>query len=178
MNIFLQSLYVLLPAYLANMAPVIFRSVLKPLAIPLDFGIRPGGKPLLGEHKTFRGLITGVLFGIGTAYFQYFAQTRGWFGGIDILDYSSWLLIGGMMGFGAIFGDAVESFFKRKRGIKPGHPWIPFDQIDFAIGGLIFVSLVADPGVIVSLIGILASFFLHIIVNHFAYHLKIRKEKW
>jgi CDP-2,3-bis-(O-geranylgeranyl)-sn-glycerol synthase len=44
------------------------------------------------------------------------------------------------MGFGALFADAVESFFKRRAGIGPGKTWVPFDQIDYIIGGLVFVA--------------------------------------
>ena len=46
---------------------------------------------------------------------------------------------------GALGGDAIESFFKRRVGIAPGHGWFPFDQTDYIIGAAIasipFVSL-------------------------------------
>jgi hypothetical protein len=32
--------------------------------------------------------------------------------------------------------DSVKSFVKRRVGIAPGAPWIPFDQLDFVIGAL------------------------------------------
>jgi CDP-2,3-bis-(O-geranylgeranyl)-sn-glycerol synthase len=41
-------------------------------------------------------------------------------------------------------GDAVKSFLKRRAGIRPGRPWIPFDQIDFVVGELVLVWTVAD----------------------------------
>jgi CDP-2,3-bis-(O-geranylgeranyl)-sn-glycerol synthase len=45
-----------------------------------------------------------------------------------------------LFGFGAIAGDAIESFFKRQRNVAPGHSWFPFDQIDYVIGTIIAVS--------------------------------------
>jgi len=82
------------------------------------------------------------------------------------------------MGFGAIFGDLVESFVKRRLNYESGRPFIPFDQIDFVLGALIFVY----PLVVLSLnkiiVIILLSFVLHIIVNHIAFYMGVRNEKW
>jgi len=43
--------------------------------------------------------------------------------------------------FGALLGDIVESFFKRRKGIERGKDWIPFDQLDFIIG-VLFLSFI------------------------------------
>ena len=40
--------------------------------------------------------------------------------------------------FGALIGDIIESFFKRRVGIERGKNWIPFDQLDFILGVLFF----------------------------------------
>jgi len=40
--------------------------------------------------------------------------------------------------FGALIGDIVESFFKRRIGKVRGQDWIPFDQLDFILGALFF----------------------------------------
>jgi CDP-2,3-bis-(O-geranylgeranyl)-sn-glycerol synthase len=45
--------------------------------------------------------------------------------------------------FGALLGDIIESFFKRRVGRKRGEDWIPFDQIDFILGVLFFSFLIA-----------------------------------
>lgn len=165
------ALFLMLPAYAANMAPVIFRS-LPFLETPIDFGKKSGGKPIFGAHKTYRGLFFGVASAILIAWIQFIIP------GPAILDYSSWLLIGVLMGIGAIAGDALASFFKRRRGIRPGRPWIPFDQLDFVIGALVMVSFLNPPGWQITVVAILLSFILHITVNHVAFYLGIRKEKW
>jgi CDP-2,3-bis-(O-geranylgeranyl)-sn-glycerol synthase len=82
------------------------------------------------------------------------------------------------MGSGAILGDLIKSFFKRRIGIKPGEKWIFFDQVDYAIGALLFTSLVYTPSLALILTVIAISFFGNILVNHAAFWLDIRKEKW
>ena len=173
----LSCFYLMMPAYFANMAPVIAKKIFNSLAIPIDFNKKIGNKPILGKNKTFRGLIFGVLFAVIIAYLQFWLYKNNIFAGITIADYSNWLLIGFLMGFGAIFGDLVESFVKRRLDYEPGKSFVPWDQTDFVIGALIFVY----PLVVLPLIKIitilLLSFILHIIVNHSAFYMGIRKEK-
>ena len=49
----------------------------------------------------------------------------------------------GSICFGALFGDIIESFFKRRIGKNRGENWIPFDQLDFIVGVLIFSFIMA-----------------------------------
>ena len=56
-------LYLFLPAYLANMSPVLIRRRLTALAIPIDGGRTLWGKRILGDHKTWRGLLAGMVAG-------------------------------------------------------------------------------------------------------------------
>ena len=83
-----------------------------------------------------------------------------------------------MLGGGALIGDAVESFFKRQIGVSHGNPWIPFDQIDYTIGAILFGSIFYFPGFWNSVILIVVSAVLHILVNHIGFCLKIRSTKW
>ncbi len=177
LDIILQCFYLMLPAYFANMAPVLVKKI-NFLKIPIDFDKTLNNKPIFGKNKTFRGLVFGVIFAIIIAYLQFLLYRNNIFVNISIVDYSNWFLIGLLMGFGAIFGDLIESFVKRMINYEPGRSFIPFDQLDFVIGALIFVY----PLIILSLnkiiIILLLSFVLHVIVNHIAYYTKIRKEKW
>ncbi|MBU0616003.1 MAG: CDP-2,3-bis-(O-geranylgeranyl)-sn-glycerol synthase [Nanoarchaeota archaeon] len=169
--------YLMLPAYFANMAPVIFQHVFKKLAIPLDFGKKLNDKRLFGKNKTFRGLIVGTLSGILIAYLQYALHSSGIIT-VGFTDLSNWLSLGFLMGFGAILGDLIESFFKRQFDIKPGQSFRPWDQIDFALGAMLLSSLVFLYSFLQVITILLLTFILHIIVNHTAYFLHIRKEKW
>lgn len=173
----IKCIYFMLPAYFANMAPVICKKI-PFLKYPMDFGAMFRGKPLFGKNKTFRGLFFGVVFAVIVVYVQKLLTFDPYFRALGFTDYSNWVLLGILFGAGAIFGDMIESFFKRQLNIAPGKPFIPFDQTDFVIGSLI---LVAFTGIVTwkMLITILIlSPFLHIIVNHSAYYLKIRGEKW
>lgn len=177
LNLIIQCFYFILPAYFANMAPVIVKKI-NFLEIPIDFNKKINDKPIFGKNKTFRGLIFGIIFAMIITYLQFLLYKNGLFVEISIIDYSNWILIGFLMGFGAIFGDLVESFVKRRLNYKPGKSFVPFDQLDFVVGALIFVY----PLVMLSLnkivIILLLSFVLHVIVNHFAFYMNIRKEKW
>jgi CDP-2,3-bis-(O-geranylgeranyl)-sn-glycerol synthase len=171
----LQSLYFMLPAYVANMTPVFLRGV-NLLNYPLDFNKSFRGQPLLGKNKTFRGLFFGTLFAVAMAYIQHLLQASTFHA--PGIDYSNWFWLGFLLGFGALFSDTVKSFFKRRLGKKPGERFLPWDQLDFAIGALVFVSLVYVPPLAVVVISIVASFFLQIATVHVGFYLGIRKEKW
>jgi CDP-2,3-bis-(O-geranylgeranyl)-sn-glycerol synthase len=173
----LKCFYLMLPAYFANMAPVIMRKI-SFLGYPVDFNRNLIGKPVFGRHKTFRGLFFGILFAVVIAYMQFLLSGMGFFSGISLLDYSRWAFIGFLMGFGALLGDLAKSFIKRRIGIKPGNKFIPFDQTDFVAGSLIFTMMFFDLGWEVFVTSLILSFVLHIIVNHVAFWLKIRNESW
>ena len=168
----------MLPAYFGNMAPVIFKN-LNFIKTPVDFGANfLDGKPIFGKNKTIQGIIFATVFGIIVAYVQYTLYQNNLFKGLSLIDYSNWMQIGFLFGFGAIFGDLVKSFFKRRVNIKPGQPFIPFDQIDFVIGALFFVYFtgILTWQIVITLL--IVSPILHITVNHIAYYTHIRGEKW
>jgi len=159
----------MLPVYFANMAPVIVKKLFKNLAIPIN-------TKLFGKNKTYRGLIFGILFAIIIAFIQYLLYPQLKI--ISFLNYSNWIEMGFLMGAGAIFGDLIESFVKRRLNYKPGQSFVPFDQLDFVIGALLLISLVFVPTIKMIITIIIVSLVLHIVVNHTAYYLKIRNEKW
>ena len=82
------------------------------------------------------------------------------------------------MGAGAMTGDCVKSFFKRRRGVAPGGTWIPFDQLDFVAGALLFAWQRAALGWTDVAIILVLSFIGHILVNHLGYWLGVRDARW
>lgn len=116
-----DTLWFFLPAIAANMAPVLAAHYgwLPRLALPLDGGRTIRGRRLLGEHKTVRGLVVGVVFSVAVGALQ------------------SSPLTGAALGLGALLGDAAKSLLKRQLNIPPGHPWPPLDQVDFVLGALL-----------------------------------------
>jgi hypothetical protein len=65
-------LWFFLPAGLGNVAPIIAAKLpcLAAWSFPLDGYATFRGKRLFGEHKTVRGLLSGLLVGIATAALQ------------------------------------------------------------------------------------------------------------
>jgi CDP-2,3-bis-(O-geranylgeranyl)-sn-glycerol synthase len=124
-------LLLLVPAFLANMAPPLLRfwAGWNP---PID-------DRLLGAHKTLGGFIAGV----ATAVVAAGLQARWMPGSLALVDYGNWFPIGLALGLGAMSGDCVKSAIKRWRRKPPGSRWMPFDQLDFIIGALVFVAPVA-----------------------------------
>jgi CDP-2,3-bis-(O-geranylgeranyl)-sn-glycerol synthase len=153
------------PAYAANMSA--------PLVKYWRGWNRPINQRWLGSHKTVVGFAAGLLGALATTLVQH-----GIGGSIGVVDYDGWVEPGLGFGVGAMAGDCVKSFFKRRRRILPGHPWIPFDQLDFVVGALVLVGPRAglSPGDVAIILG--ASFIGHILTNHVAYWLGIREVKW
>lgn len=189
----LVALWLMLPAYLANMLPVFVGG-----GPPIDMGRHwRDGKRLLGDGKTWRALLLAPLVAAClTLLLQLVAQRTAW-GGWGFVDWGPWggaFLLAYAMGFGALTGDAVESFFKRRTGRERGDRWIPFDQLDFVVGGLLFAFL---GGWLLELAGVLptghiAGLFtwprvlaiviltpaLHLLVNFIGYKIGAKDVPW
>jgi CDP-2,3-bis-(O-geranylgeranyl)-sn-glycerol synthase len=174
----LQVLYFFLPAYLANMSPVLVRRRFNALAIPIDGGQTLWGKRILGDHKTWRGLIAGVVAG-GLIYeLQRFAYQAGFAPDLALIDYPAHPLLPGLlMGVGTGVGDAVKSFFKRRIDIEPGASWPVFDQLDFFLGAYVFVALLYSPPLMPTLACLPVIFLGNLAFNAAGYRLGF-KETW
>lgn len=166
-----------LPAGMANMAPVLFRWI-NFLNYPIDFNKQLNKKPIFGKNKTFRGLFFGIVLAILVVYIQkiLYAHTVN----ISLIDYSvlNPLLLGFLLGFGALFGDSIKSFFKRRLNINPGKSWIPLDQIDWIIGSIIFVIFYVKLSLMQVLVSIVLFGLLHPVINLIGYLIKIKKNKF
>jgi len=184
----LESAYFLVPAYFANMSPPLAKKfrLLEFSASPIDRGKKLADEGyLFGQNKTYRGFLVGMLGGVIGGALQALLYNTGFFhslsiNGIAYDNLTFMICFGALMGFGAIFGDLTESFFKRRLGIGSGKSFVPWDQIDLVIGAYVLILPIAYS--IVSwqlfLCSLIITFFLHILVNHIAFYLKIRKEKW
>jgi len=146
-EIILQSLWLILPAYIANGCAALLGG-----GTPIDFGKNyKDGKRILGDGKTWRGLILGTLFGMIGGFglsiaAKIITPTEYNFIAFEKLDFTGFPIMIPILFsicFGALFGDMVKSFFKRRCGIERGKDWLPFDQIDFIIG-VLFLSFIVS----------------------------------
>jgi CDP-2,3-bis-(O-geranylgeranyl)-sn-glycerol synthase len=181
-TIILPALYFFLPAYIANALPVVSKklNILKFLAFPVDGGKKLAGKSLFGKSKTVRGFVVGVIGALIIAYLQYLLTAVSFFNEISLVEYSLKfsLLLGFLLGSGALLGDLIKSFIKRRIGIESGHPWIIADQIDYVVGALLLVSFVFVPSLNHIIFLLLFSPLLSFIANVIAYFTGIKKVWW
>lgn len=169
-----------LPAGFANMAPIFAAKMplLRKYNAPIDGHRNIGSKRILGDHKTWRGLIAGVVVGfLAFLIFQYIANI---WSPLGLIMGDSYLALpvyfGALMGFGALVGDSIKSFFKRQIGIKSGKSWLPFDQIDYIVGSIIIsIPLIALTAW--QCLGAIAIWFsLHVLVSYLGYLCKLKDE--
>lgn len=165
----------LLPAAVANAAPVFGTAIplVKQWNTPIDGGHTFRGERIFGSHKTWRGLISGIIAATLVLWLQQLlvenATWAQYMAGPVNYEALPLLIVGPLFAIGALGGDAIKSFFKRQRGIKSGDTWIPFDQIDYIIGAI----LVTLPFVALSL-----GQYLWILVIWFIMHLLFSYIGW
>ena len=150
-----QAFWLILPAYIANASAVLVGG-----GTPIDFGKNwKDGKRILGDGKTWRGLLIGTLvgmiggFGLSVAAFYINQIDPTYITVSNFLEFPLMIPIVFSICFGALMGDLIESFFKRRVGRKRGEDWIPFDQVDFILGVLFFSFLMAGFLQVVGLYG-------------------------
>lgn len=166
-----------LPMGFANMAPAFVKKI-NILNIPIDFNKKINEEPILGANKTIRGLFAATILGEIIFLLQKYLFNFEFFGNISLIDYRHIPWFAGIfMGFGVIFGDAIKSFFKRRLKINPGKSWIPFDQIDYVMGGILFFSFFYTPAFFDIIFLLFVGAVLHIIVNIIGFYLGIREQK-
>ena len=174
----LTTLYFILPAYFANGGALVFGG-----GTPIDFGKSDSnGVRWVGDGVTWRGMIVGTIIGMITCAVQgyiapmilpYIGSTLA---PVVTSTYNG-LLIGFLLGFGALLGDALGSFLKRRLGIGRGKPAPILDQLDFIIVALILVSFAVKLNWQLVIIAIILTLIFHLATNTGAYLLGI-KDVW
>lgn len=141
LELFILAIWLMLPAYIANPAAALLGG-----GTPIDLGKNfLDNKRILGDGKTFRGLILGSLCGtvIGVAQVLLAPYVATFFAGIvDPVTFTHVSYIALVtMPFGALLGDIVKSFFKRRMGLKRGAMLPIADQLDFVAGAWVLTYL-------------------------------------
>ena len=154
---FMMTIWLFLPAYFANAMPVLFHG-----GGPIDGGHNwRDGKRILGDHKTVKGTLTGIV--IGTIV------------GIIQQNY----LQGFFFALGAIGGDLIFAFIKRRLGIPPGKSFPIWDQIGFILLAILLGSFIEPrPTLEQDIAMIITTIPIHYITNLFAWGLNWKKVPW
>lgn len=136
-------LWFFIPAGFANVVPILVAKLrwFEEWNRPLDFGKKFRKKRILGDHKTWRGLICGVVGGTALAMSPaLFLTDFSFFHSYAWMLYGVFGLYGFLLSLGALTGDAVKSFVKRQLHIPAGKPLLVFDQIDYILGAIVFTA--------------------------------------
>jgi CDP-2,3-bis-(O-geranylgeranyl)-sn-glycerol synthase len=172
----ISAFWVMLPAYLPN--PV---AALCGGGLPVDLGRNySDGKRIFGDGKTYRGLFAGILAGILIGFIQIWAQNQyGW----TFLPQLTILSIT-LLAIGALLGDLVKSFFKRRFGKERGAKWPVADQYDLVAGAFVLLLIFNTQWLFATitlpvLIAILIlTPVLHRAMNILGYMVKVKEVPW
>ncbi len=178
----LLAIWFLLPAAAANAIPVFAAATpgLKKFDAPIDGGKTWHGHPILGPHKTWRGIIAGIIVATLVLWLQqlavaHFEWAQFIAGNVNYTMLPT-LLLGPLFAIGALGGDALESFFKRQLNIESGRSWVPFDQLDYIIGSVV-VSLFFAILTPMQYVWIFIVWFLmHLLATFIGYKLGLKKD--
>jgi len=179
-------LWIMMPAYLANTIAVLTGG-----KYPIDQGrIHSDGNRILGDGKTWSGLIGGTLGGVFIGYLQINI------GGVLIKALSGtqnvdfWgenpIIVFFILSFGALFGDMTASFIKRRSQLKRGDKSPLLDMFDFIGMALLLSFIFANEwlmswileGYVPLFTLLVATPILHRGVNIIGYKLGVKNEPW
>jgi CDP-2,3-bis-(O-geranylgeranyl)-sn-glycerol synthase len=180
--LFELAIWIGLPAWIANATPVLGGG-----GSPIDRGhCFRDGRRVLGNGKTIRGFIVGIIFGSLTGFGQllvapYIRPFLAMFVTVTPeMDYVLFmqLPVAILMSFGALTGDLVGSFIKRRANVESGDPSPVMDQLGFIIMALIFAAPIFKPESGYVVILIITTFFIHWLSNALGYLLGVKKHPW
>ncbi|MHA2163812.1 MAG: CDP-2,3-bis-(O-geranylgeranyl)-sn-glycerol synthase [Candidatus Thorarchaeota archaeon] len=171
-----------LPAWIANSTPVIFGG-----GRPIDRGrVFRDGRRIFGDGKTVRGLIVGIILGTLTGLVQgivapYLQPILAQF--VTVTSDMQYVLYMNLpaaflLSVGALLGDLIGSFLKRRVNITSGNPAPFLDQLGFIILALVLAVPFLQPSPEYPIILILITLGIHWISNALGYLLGLKKNPW
>lgn len=129
----LSALWIMMPAYVPNPVAAFLGG-----GRPIDGGrTYRDGRRIFGDGKTWRGFIAGVVSGVVIGGLMILAQQALGITWLPVLTFPVVFLLA----FGALAGDLVKSFFKRRLGKEQGAEWLIADQYDLVIGPLVLLLI-------------------------------------
>ena len=149
------------PAYFANAGPLVLGG-----GASLDGGRSlADGRPIFGPHKTVRGVIAGIVVGTLIGLAESLVDPR-------------LATAGFMIALGAVLGDLLGAFVKRRLNVEPGKAFPVLDQLDFILGSVVLGYPFFQVGLISILLVVVVTPPIHLATNYGAYRLGIKKTRW
>ena len=170
--------WAMLPAYVPNNAAVLAGG-----GRPIDGGRTWGDKRVLGDGKTWRGTAAGIAAGLALAgLLTLVAADVSAAIGIDVPGFTPRAALG--LAAGAMLGDILASFLKRRSGRERGAMFPGLDQLDFVVVSLPLTALLASEWFFdvftwdVIAVVVIVTPILHVTTNMIAYKLGLKNEPW
>ena len=153
------------------------------LKIPIDNYKTFRRKRIFGDSKTWRGVVLMTLFCVvgcyGLAYLTTHFEQIGRLNMFDFAQHSP-LFYGILLGLGYTVAELPNSFWKRQNNIENGQRGsvlnVLIDQIDSAIGCLLFLLPFTKMSATFLFAGCVFFLFLHLFFNVLLYFFGLRKE--
>ncbi len=172
----LAALWIMIPAYVPNSAAAVLGG-----GAPIDFGKTfRDGRRIFGDGKTYRGFFGGILCGILVGLVQIWVSSS--FGLTGLPQHT--LLSVTLLATGALSGDLIKSFLKRRLGKGRGESWFLADQYDLVVGAFVLL-LLFNPGWLfenitlpIAIGVIILTPLLHRIVNIIGYYIGVKEVPW
>jgi CDP-2,3-bis-(O-geranylgeranyl)-sn-glycerol synthase len=149
------AVWFMLPAYIGNIIPIFVKN------IPIFPS--PVHNRLFGNHKTWRGLVIGI---IGAGIIALLQIRPLWYGLV--------------LGTGNFTGDLCGAFIKRRLGIPPGGKNLLIDALPSPTIAVLFAWAAGfyTLSVIQTIFILLATIPLHIFFNALWYRIKCKSSPW
>ena len=160
-ELIIEALKFIFPAYCANAIPVIAGG-----GRQIDCGKNFwDGKPIFGKNKTFRGFLSGLFVGTVVGF-------------VETIVFGYPIFFGLLLSLGALFGDLVGAFVKRRLGLAPGKLLPVIDQVDFIVGAILFSFplQIVFSGLIITVLIITPP--IHLLTNFAAYKFGLKNNPW
>ena len=181
-NFFVVIFLIVVPAYMANGFALLLGG-----GKPIDMGKNfIDGKRIFGEGKTLNGVIFGTIFGIFGYLIELMILSKL---KIPISFYIQakiyyFVLFGFFIAIGAVIGDLLGSFIKRRLGLPRGAPIPILDQLDFISFSLLLAYLfnnffqLVTIDIYIILVVLISTFIAHRVGCYLAYKIGKKKEPW
>ncbi|MFN4133921.1 MAG: CDP-2,3-bis-(O-geranylgeranyl)-sn-glycerol synthase [Candidatus Hadarchaeales archaeon] len=162
LEILVAAVWFILPAYVANATPVVLGG-----GKPIDGGKKfTDGRPIFGPGKTVRGFIAGIIAGSIVGALQ------------AIFGRPGMVTAGFLLSLGALVGDLMGSFIKRRFGLPRGSSAPGLDQLGFLLIAMAFAAPVALPTPEMFVALLIITPILHISTNYCGYLLKLKDRPY
>jgi len=183
-DLIILAIWLMLPAYIANPSAALLGR-----GRPIDGGrFFTDNKRILGDGKPVRGFILGSLCGVIVGLLQiwlvpYIAPYLAAYVSSGALTHTSYIAVL-TMPIGALLGDLVKSFFKRRLGFERGAMLPIADQLDFVAGAwaLTFIFdhawFTANFSLAIIVVVIIITPILHVATNFIGFKIGKKDVPW